>query len=263
VSRGFVHATEANHSQLTLVGGGTVVQLDPSGKVVLSGTDPLFIYNWAFGIRLGVDLAGATEAFRSAGRPYVHICASPSSRGDLGDVLPGLGFKHFERQSYRRTTGTGAGAPGLLPYAREEAGAFVDFVLTGWGLDPATDDRRAAYLRRFDDPRTRAFRNADGSGCLLLFDDGPTTQLCHLAVHPDARGAGVGRRLLELAAGLIPAGRPLWLFTELDGPGDRTAAAAGWARNHTADNWLLDLEPELGSGSGSATGTEPESSHGA
>jgi GNAT superfamily N-acetyltransferase len=255
VSRGFVHATEANHLQLTLVGGGTVVQLEPSGKVVLSGTDPLFIYNWAFGIRLGVDLAGATAAFRSANRPYVHVCASPSSRRDLSDVLPGLGFKHIETQSYRRSAGTGAGALGMVPYAREEAGAFADLVLTSWGLDPGMDDRREAYLRRFDDPRSKAFRNADGSGCLLLFDDGPTTQLCHLAVHPDARGAGVGRRLLESAEALLPSGRPLWLFTELDGPGDRTAEAAGWVRNHTAEDWLLDLEPPPGPEPGHARGT--------
>ena len=243
MSRGFVHAAEANHVQLTLVGGGSLVQLDPSGKAALSDVDPLWIYNWAFGIRLGVDLAGAEAAFRGAGRPYVHVAASPSSRADIGEVLPGLGFKHIERQSYRRTTGTGAGAPGLLPYGRDEAGAFADLVLTGWGLDPASAERRESYLRRFADTRSRAYRSADGAGCFLLFDDGPTTQLCHLAVHPDARGAGLGRRLTELAAGLVPAGRPLWLFTELDGAGDRTAAAAGWARNHTADNWLLDLEP--------------------
>lgn len=241
MSRGFVHATEANHVQLTLVGGGTVVQLGASGKAVLSDVDPLWIYNWAFGIRLGVDLPAATAAFRAAGRPYVHVSASPSSRRDLGDVLPGLGFKQIETQSYRRGAGTGAGAPGLLPYGRDEAGAFADLVLTGWGLDPAADPRREGYLRRFGDPRARAFRSADGAGCFLLFDDGPTTQLCHLAVHPDARGGGLGRRLTELATGLVPAGRPVWLFTALDGPGDRTAAAAGWERNHTADNWLLDL----------------------
>jgi hypothetical protein len=53
----------------------------------------------------------------------------------------------------------------------------------------------------------------------------------------------VGRRLLRLAPGLLSRGRPLWLFTEQDGGGDRSAGAAGWERAYTAGNWLLDLPP--------------------
>jgi GNAT superfamily N-acetyltransferase len=77
---------------------------------------------------------------------------------------------------------------------------------------------------------------------LLLFDSGTTTQLCHFAVREAAQGRGVGRRVLELAAGLVPAGRPLWLFTAAGGSAERAAAAAGWALAHTATDWILDLE---------------------
>lgn len=239
MSLGFAHATDANHLSLSLVGGGMVVQLT-SGKVVTSDVDPLFIYNWAFGIRRGLDLGAATAAFQKAGRRYVHVVTGPASRRDLPDVLAASGFAHFETQSYRRTAGTGAGAPGLVPYARDDGDRFADLVLSAG--DGADEERRTAYLRRFADPRGRPFRNAEDTGCFLLFDDGPTTQLCHLAVRRSARGQGVGRRLLQLAVGLVPAGRPLWLFTEADGAGDRTAAAAGWTRDHTAQNWLLELE---------------------
>ncbi len=51
----------------------------------------------------------------------------------------------------------------------------------------------------------------------------------------------MGRRVLELAAGLVPAGRPLWLFTAAGGSADRAAAAAGWDLDHTATDWILDL----------------------
>jgi len=48
--------------------------------------------------------------------------------------------------------------------------------------------------------------------------------------------------MLELAPGLLPEGRPLWLFTELGGGGDATAAGTrGWEPSHTADDWMLDL----------------------
>jgi hypothetical protein len=53
----------------------------------------------------------------------------------------------------------------------------------------------------------------------------------------------VGRRVLELARGLVPAGRPLWLFTAVGGPADRAAAVAGWDLDHTASDWILQLDP--------------------
>ena len=78
---------------------------------------------------------------------------------------------------------------------------------------------------------------------LLLFDSGTTTQLCHFAVRGAAQGRGLGRRMLELAAGLVPTGRPLWLFTAAGGSADLAAAGAGWSLDHTASDWILDLDP--------------------
>src|SRR6266516_4175309 len=152
-SLGFVHACEQNHLQLCLIGGGAVTQLD-SGKVVTCPLDPVFVFNYVFGVRRAFDLEGARRAFLAAGRPYVHVLASPSSGSDLSGQLGALGMRVVERQAYRRVTGTGEGAPGL-----------------------------------------------------------------------------------------VPAGRPLWLFTKLGGAGDRTATAAGWELAHTADDWMLDLDP--------------------
>ena len=239
MSLGFVHACEQNHLNLSVIGGGGVVQL-AAGKVVTCPIDPLFIYNWAFGVRLAYDAAGAAAAFKAAGRDYVHVLASPSSRPGLGDDLARLGSRDIERQAYRRTAGTGAGAPGLL--ALGDVDEFLATWRDAWGDGDKTDGREEAYRRRFRDPRSRPFRTADGSGVLLLFDSGTTTQLCHFAVRGAAQGRGVGRRVLELAAGLVPAGRPLWLFTAAGGSADRAAAAAGWDLDHAAADWILDLE---------------------
>jgi hypothetical protein len=60
-------------------------------------------------------------------------------------------------------------------------------------------------------------------------------------VRRSAQGRGVGRRMLDLAGGLVAAGRPLWLFTTAGGSADRAAARAGWALDHTAADWILDL----------------------
>jgi GNAT superfamily N-acetyltransferase len=240
VTLGFVHACEQNHLNLSTIGGGGVVQL-AAGKVVTSPLDPLWVYNWAFGVRRGFDLEAAAAAFRAAGRDYVHVLASASSHPGLGDELAGLGFRHAENQAYRRTTGTGAGSPGLLGIGPDGFDAFLDTWKAAWGDGHGTDGREEAYRQRFRDPRSRPYRTADGGGIFLLFDAGTTTQLCHLAVAGAAQGRGVGRRMLQLAAGLVPAGRPLWLFTQSGGAGDRTAAAAGWALDHTAADWILDL----------------------
>jgi GNAT superfamily N-acetyltransferase len=242
VSLGFVHACEQNHLNLSTIGGGGVVQL-PAGKVVTCPLDPLWVYNWAFGVRRAFDLEAAAAAFRAAGRDYVHVLASPSSHPGLPDELAGLGFRHHETQAYRRTTGTGAGAPGLLELGPDGFDGFLGIWCAAWGDEAGVDGRVEAYRQRYRDPRSRPHRTADGDGVFLLFGSGTTTQLCHLAVRRTAQGRGLGRRMLELASGLVPAGRPLWLFTRAGGPGDRTAAAAGWTLDHTATDWMLDLPP--------------------
>jgi hypothetical protein len=241
VSLGFVHACEQNHLNLSTIGGGGVVQL-AAGKVVTCPIDPLFVYNYAFGVRRAFDLDGAAAAFRAAGRDYVHVAVSPSSHPGLADELAGLGFGHLETQAYRHTTGTGSGAPGLLGLGADDFEAFLGVWRDAWGAEDETDGREEAYRRRFLDPRSRPYRTADGAGVLLLFDSGATTQLCHFAVQAGAQGRGVGRRILGLARGLVPAGRPLWLFTAAGGSADRSAAAAGWTLGHTADDWILDLD---------------------
>ena len=241
MSLGFVHACEQNHLNLSVIGGGGVVQL-AAGKVVTCPVDPLFVYNWAFGVRLAYDAAGAEAAFKAAGRDYVHVLASPSSRPGLGDDLAGLGYRHAEDQAYRRTAGTGSGAPGLLALGDGDFDAFLEVWRDSWGAQDRTGGREEAYRRRFRDPRSRPYRTADGGGVLLLFDSGTTTQLCHLALQRAAQGRGTGRRMLELARGLVPAGRPLWLFTEAGGSADRAAAAAGWTLDHSAADWILDLD---------------------
>src|SRR5262245_56597716 len=160
---GFVHATETNHQSLSLVGGGRVVAL-PSGRAVLSGVDPLWVYNWVFGVRRALALDAARDAFAAAGRAYVHVLASPSSRTDLPDMLAGLGLHQVETQSYRRAEGTGAGAPKLEPFDRSDAAGFVELVLSAPVGGERQDHRRPAYERRFADGRSRAFRTPDRSG---------------------------------------------------------------------------------------------------
>ena len=170
------------------------------------------------------------------------MLASPSSRPGLGDDLARLAYAHVEDQAYRRTAGTGSGAPGLLELGDGDVEAFLEVWRDAWGHTEGADGREEAYRRRYRDPRSRPYRTGDGGGVLLLFDSGPTTQLCHFAVGRSAQGRGVGRRMLELASGLVPAGRPLWLFTKAGGPADRAAAAAGWALDHSAADWILDLD---------------------
>jgi GNAT superfamily N-acetyltransferase len=245
VSLGFVHACEQNHLNLSVIGGGGVVQLE-AGKVVTCPLDRLWIYNYAFGVRRAFDLEGAAVAFLAAGRDYVHVAASPSSSPALPDQLAGLGFRHTETQAYRRTAGTGTGAPGLVEIGPDGFDAFLGTWKAAWGEDDVSDGREEAYRRRFRDPRSRGYRSADGAGSFLLFDSGTTTQLIHFGVARAAQGRGLGRRMLELARGLVPARRPLWLFTQQGGAADRTAAAAGWTLDHSATDWMLDLPQASG-----------------
>jgi hypothetical protein len=239
VRLGFVHACEQNHLHLSTVGGGTVVQLG-SGKVVTNPLDPVFVYNFVFGVRRAFDLEGATHAFQAAGRDYVHVLASPSSHRGLPDELGRLGFRHAESQSYRWAPGTGSGAPGLLELGPDQHERFLETYHSAWGVQ-GLSERDQVVRRRLEDARSRAYRGADGSGVFLLFSDGPTTQLAHLAVARQAQGRGVGRRMLELAPGLVSEGRPLWLFTGREGGADRASAAAGWQLAYAAEDWLLDL----------------------
>jgi hypothetical protein len=237
---GFVHACEQNHLRLSTVGGGSVEQLR-SGKVVTNPIDPVFVYNFVFGVRTGLDLEPAEAAFRKAGLAFVHVQFSPSSRQGLPDELEASGFHHAESQAYHRASGTGEGAPGLLELGPERHQEFLEIFRSGWGVE-GPSPRDEAVRRRLEDPRVRAYRSAAGDGVFLLFSDGPTTQLAHLAVAAGAQGQGTGRRMLELAPGLVPERRPLWLFTERGGGGDAIAtAAAGWEPSHTAENWIRDF----------------------
>lgn len=236
---GFVHACEQNHMHLSTVGGGSVVQLE-SGKAVTNPLDPVFVYNFVFGVRRALDLDGAAHAFRAAGRDYVHVLASPSSHRGLPEALDGLGFRQAETQSYRWTPGTEAGAPGLLELGPDRHDEFLEIYHSAWGL-AGPSPRDEVVRRRLADARSRAYRSADGKGAFLLFTAGTTTQLAHLGVTADAQGRGLGSRMLKLASGLVSQGRPLWLFTERGGAGDRGADAAGFQLAYTAEDWMLDL----------------------
>jgi hypothetical protein len=236
---GFVHACEQNHLNLSIVGGGRVAQLT-SGKVVTSPVDPFWVYNYAFGIRRPVAMDAVADPFRAAGRDYVHVMASPSSRAGLPDQLAGGGFRLEWEDGVWRADGTGAGAPGLVQLGPGDLGAFLAIWRSAWGATLEATEK--AFGLRLADGRTRAFRTAEASGVFALFESGPTTQLIHWAVAADAQGQGVGRRMLELARGLVAAGRPLWLATDVVGAGQRAAAAAGWTAAHRTGHWLLELD---------------------
>ncbi len=243
MSLGFVHACEQNHLNLSTIGGGRVVQLE-SGKVVTSSFDPFPVYNYAFGVRRRLDLDGAARAFRAGGRDYVHVLVSPSSHAGFRDEVERLGFRLEWEDARWRTTGTGAGAPGLVPLGPADFDGFLGTWRAAWGEQDGTQAHEEAFRRRFTDGRSRPWRTADGAGVFVLFDSGPTTQLIHFAVAAPAQGRGLGRRMLDLARGAVSAGRPLWLATDLGGQGNRAAAAAGWALDHTTGNWNLDLDDD-------------------
>ncbi len=237
---GFVHACEQNHRNLSTVGGGSVLQL-ASGKVVTSAVDPFWLYNYAFGVRRALDLDELTGAFRAAGRDYLHVMASPSSRPGLAAELERLGFRLEWEDVVLRRAGTGAGAPGLRRLGPGGLDGYLATMRSAWGPEQMITERALAL--RLGDARSSAYRSAEGAGVLTLFASGPTTQLIHLAVAAGAQRQGVGRRMLELAPGLVAAGRPLWLSTDAgEGSVPRAAAAAGWTAAHRTGHWLLDLD---------------------
>ena len=174
-------------------------------------------------MRLAYDAAGAEAAFKRAGRDYVHVLASPSSRPGLGDDLAGLGH-HAEDQAYRRTAGTGSGAPGLLELGDGDFDAFLDVWRDAWGDDDKTGGREEA-TGTGSGPAQPPLPDRRQGGVLLLFDSGTTTQLCHFAVARSAQGRG-GPADAGAGPWPGPAGRPLWLFTAAGGSADRAAAGA-------------------------------------
>ena len=181
-------------------------------------------------MRLAYDAAGAAAAFRAAGRDYAHVLASPSSRPGLAGDLAGLGYRHVEDQVYRRTAGTGSGAPGLLALEGDDFEAFLEVWRDSWGADDKTDGREEAYRRRFRDPRSRPFRTGDGGGrpaAVRLRHHHPALPLRRAPLRP---GAGVGRRMLELARGLVPAAGPCGCSPRPAGrpTGPRPAPAGTW-----------------------------------
>ncbi len=238
---GFVRSCERNHASLSTVGGGVAAPLD-SGAVVTSAIDPFSPYNWAFGIQLAFDLPGAAAAFRLAGRDYVHVRCSPSSRPDLARDLAELGFALEWAEVYRWSTGTGTGGHGLTALTEAEFDHFYTVWRSAWGRRHDPTGREHTFQQRFADPRSRPYQTPDGRGVLILFDAGATTQLFHLAVAAGAQGRGLGRRMLELARDVVAAGRPVWSSTEAGGQADRAAAAAGWEVSHTAASWMLHLD---------------------
>jgi GNAT superfamily N-acetyltransferase len=237
---GFVHACEQNHMNLSTVGGGSVARLG-SGKVVTSQVDPFWLYNYAFGIRRPLDLEELASPFRAAGRDFVHVLVSPSSRPGLAAELERLGFRLAWEDVVWRTAGSGTGAPGLLQLAPGDLDRYLATMRSAWGAEQVITER--ALGLRLADGRAGAYRTGAGSGVFTLFASGPTTQLIHLAVAADAQRQGVGRRMLELAPGLVAEGRPLWLSTDAVGRANRAAAAAGWTEAYRAGHWLLDMRP--------------------
>ena len=81
-----------------------------------------------------------------------------------------LGYRHVEDQVYRRTAGTGSGAPGLLALEGDDFEAFLEVWRDSWGADDKTDGREEAYryaaeLNDVDPSATRVERVA-GPGLL-------------------------------------------------------------------------------------------------
>jgi GNAT superfamily N-acetyltransferase len=148
---------------------------------------------------------------------------------------------------YRRSSGTGTGGHGLIGLRWADFERFFAVWRSAWGQRHDPTGREETFRARFADPRSHPYMTADGNGVLILFDAGQTTQLFHFAVAADFQGRGLGHRMLELATGLVCAGRPLWLSTDVGGRADLAAAAASWEVSHTTESWILGVHEPMAS----------------
>jgi GNAT superfamily N-acetyltransferase len=115
----------------------------------------------------------------------------PFSPGSLQWLASELGLEPATYDALLVTMGDGTGAPSWLRAADDLSHPRVE---------------RASRYRVIDSVWT-----ADNGGGLLIVGQG----LCGrweagYEVAPSGRGAGLGRRLVAAARGLVPAGEPLW-----------------------------------------------------
>jgi GNAT superfamily N-acetyltransferase len=75
--------------------------------------------------------------------------------------------------------------------------------------DASVDHPRIARARRYRDD-IDVWRTHDGQGILSIGRGVCARWELGFEVAPDARGAGLGRRLVAAACALLPAGTPLW-----------------------------------------------------
>lgn len=117
--------------------------------------------------------AGAMMATEEAKKPF-DVAIEPMRLRDLGDVLT------IERLSFP------------TPWSRY---AFLSELL---------ENDRAYYLVAriipIGEPRPRRARPAGYVGCWLVLDEGHVT---NVAVHPDYRGMGIGRKLMQAIEDLV------------------------------------------------------------
>ncbi|MER6673998.1 GNAT family N-acetyltransferase [Streptomyces sp. NPDC000983] len=145
------------------------------------------------------------------------------------------------------------GAEQLLARADELAALLVDAVDGGASvgflapLDPA--EARAWWQARAAGPYT-VWGALDGGRIVgtvtLAFPDKPNSrhraELVKLIVHGDARGRGLGRRLLTTAEEAAAAAdlTLLHLDTETDSPAERLYRSAGWTRAGVIPDYAAD-----------------------
>lgn len=135
-------------------------------------------------------LAADVDAREVADRWPVGELSVPFSPASLVWLAERLGRLPLTHDALLVTIGDGEGAPSWLRRDDDVIHARVD---------------EAAHFRSIESLWT------DDAGSLLLIGRG----LCGrwevgFDVAPDHRGAGLGRRLVSAARGLVPAGEPLW-----------------------------------------------------